>query len=166
MKRHPARFYGIIAGVATIGYYLLFYAIAPRLFFHLGVYWSSFLIPLVAMVWAGRKERQGQEVYPWQIALRTPFAVYAYAALLYYLFYFLFFNYGDPQLADMQADVLLENLEKSRAYLGDREVESLRREIESAPPGLTPGAALLSFARSLLGGFLLSLLIAFALRKE
>ncbi|MFZ4561012.1 MAG: DUF4199 domain-containing protein, partial [Saprospiraceae bacterium] len=120
----------------------------------------------VAMVWAGREERQGQEVYPWQVALRTPFAVYAYAALLYHLFYFLFFNYGDPNLADIQADVLLENLEKSRAYLGDRQAESLRREIESAPAGLTPGAALLSFARSLLGGFLLSLLIAFALRKE
>ncbi len=166
MKKHTAWFYGIIAGVATIGYYLLFYALEPRLFFHLGVYWSSFLIPLAAMVWAGRQERQGREDYPWQIALRTPFAVYAYAALLYHLFYFLFFNYGDPNLVDIQADVLLENLEKSWAYLGDRQAESLRREIESAPAGLTPGAALLAFARSLLGGFLLSLFIAFVLRKE
>lgn len=167
MDSDKSRLYGILAGIATVCYTLLFYFIQPRFIFHLGIYWSSLIIPVVAMVAAGWKARQATTgEYPWQLALRSAFVVYAISALMYHLFYFVLFNFAAPELAQIQQEVLLENLEKTRDLIGARNADTLQRELESSVPTLPPGTALLAFARSLLGGFLLALLTAFALRKE
>lgn len=167
MDRKTTLIYGTIAGVATIGYYLLFYALDKPLFFHLGVYWSSLLIFIGLMLAAALRERKGiQGEYPWQQALRTMFGVFVVATALFQLFYYLFFNFGDAGLAAVQQEVLLENLERYKDRFGASATERLESATEISQLKYGIGTAFQSFARSVIGGFLLSLLLAFLVRKE
>lgn len=167
MNRRPAFLFGLLAGIATIGYYLVFYAIDKRLFFHLGVYWSSLLIFIGLMLAAVLQERrQAPGEYTWQQALRVSFAVFVVATAVFQLFYYLFFNFGDPNLVVVQQEVLLENLERYGAQLGEGNAEKLERGLTAKNLRYGPGAALQTFARSAIGGFILSLAMAFITRKE
>lgn len=168
MNKQKTLVYGLIAGSATIGYFLLFYFIQPRLFFSLGVQWASLLIFIGCMVLAVRNGRRlaGEGQYPWQLGLRAAFAVYVLAAVMYHLFYYLLYNYGGPELAAIQEDVVMENLSKYQNVVGEQNAEHLRRDIQQAGIALTPGAALMALARSIIGGFVLSLIIGYLMRKE
>ncbi|MBK8877260.1 MAG: DUF4199 domain-containing protein [Haliscomenobacter sp.] len=168
MNRQKTLVYGLIAGSATIGYFLLFYFIQPRLFFHLSVQWASLLIFIGFMVLAVRSGRRlaGEGQYPWQPGLRAAFTVYVLAAVSYHLFYFLLYNYGAPELASIQEEVLMENLDRYKAVVGERNAENLRRDIRQSGIALTPGTALMALARSIIGGFVLSLVIGYLMRKE
>lgn len=167
MESRQVRWAGVLAGVATLGYYLLFYTLNPRLIFQLGIFWFSMLFPLLAMgyvSWKLRKNTAGE--VSWKILLRNAFQVYVLSAIAYHVFYFILFNYIDSDLARIQQEVLMENLQHNRQLLGERNAEALQREMEAGLPTLSAGTAIFSFARSLIGGFMLSLLFAFAFRKE
>lgn len=168
MNRQKTLVYGLIAGSATIGYFLLFYFIQPRLFFNLSVQWASLLIFIGFMVLAVRSGRRlaGEEQYPWQLGLRAAFTVYVLAAVMYHLFYFLLYNYGAPELASIQEEVLMENLARYKDVVGERNAENLQRDIRQTGIALTPGTALMALARSIIGGFVLSLIIGYLMRKE
>ena len=60
----------------------------------------------------------------------------------------------------------MENLSKYQNVVGERNAEHLRRDIQQAGIALTPGAALMALARSIIGGFVLSLIIGYLMRKE
>lgn len=167
MESNQVRWAGIFAGIATIGYYLVFYAINPRLIFQLGVFWFSMIFPLAAMGYIAWKQRSHAEgPVALNALLRNVFQVYVLSALFYHVLYFILFNFADTGLAQIQQDVLLENLENNRKLLGERNADALQRDMESGLPTLSLGTALFSFARSLIAGFILSLLFAFAFRKE
>ena len=168
MNRQKTLVYGLIAGSATIGYFLLFYFIQPRLFFSLSVQWASLLIFIGFMVLAVRNGRRlaGEGQYPWQLGLRAAFTVYVLAAMMYHLFYFLLYNYGAPELASIQEEVLMENLTRYKDVVGERNAENLQRDIRQTGIALTPGTALMALARSIIGGFVLSLIIGYLMRKE
>ncbi len=168
MNKQTNLVYGLIAGSATIGYFLLFYFIQPRLFFDLKVQWASLLIFVGFMslaVGSGRR-KAGEGPYPWQLGLRTAFVVYVLAAAMYHLFYFLLYNYIAPELASIQEAVLMENLARYKDVVGERNAENLERDIRQTGIALTPGTALMALARSIIGGFVLSLVIGYLMRKE
>lgn len=159
--------FGIAAGIICVGWYLGFYFLEKKLFFHLGVYWGSWLPFAAAMLLAALRERkQTDGEYPWQQALRACFSVFVIGSAIFQIFYYLFFNFGDPGLAALQQEVILENLERYQDQLGPAASEQLGRGAKAGQLEYGTGTALLSFARSAIGGFLVSLAMAFLVKKE
>ncbi len=159
--------FGIAAGTISVGWYLAFYFRDPKLFFHLGVYWGSWLPFAACMLLAALRERNhAGETYSWQQALRASFTVFVTGAAIFQVFYYLFFHYGDPSLAAIQQEVIQENLERYREQLGSAASEQLGRGTNAAGLKYGIGTALLTFARSTIGGFLVSLAMAFLVKKE
>jgi hypothetical protein len=76
------------------------------------------------------------------------------------------FNFADPSLVQIQQEVIRESLEYYRANLGDRVVGQLEQGAAADRLKYGLGTAVQSFARSAIGGFIVSLALAFALKKE
>lgn len=156
---------GIFAGVGTVAYLLLFYFISPRLMLSSGIIWSTLIIYLVFMYRATVQVRDRVASFPIQLALRPPFIVYVVASLIYYGFYYLLFNVFDPGLLDIQYELMLENAQRLADLVGadqfKDEVEALSREDLQ----VTLKVVALDAARSIIGGFILSLILGGLLRK-
>jgi len=60
MSRKISLIYGIIAGVATIGYYLLLYFSNKQGFFNLYAWWAGLIPMLIFMVLGTLRLRKGQ----------------------------------------------------------------------------------------------------------
>jgi len=159
--------YGAFAGLVTIAYFLLFYAISPRLMLSSWVNWGSLLIYIGFMAMACHQERAelGRE-YDLKQALRTAFTVYVLASVLYYAFNYLMFNFFDPVLVEIQRELVLENLERMSGVLGEDNVEQMQQQYEKESFELTLSNILLSFAWSLIGGFIISLALAAVMRRR
>jgi hypothetical protein len=165
--RKSRLFFGIAAGIICVGWYLGFYFLEKKLFFHLGVYWGSWLPFAAAMLFAALRERsQAEGEYSWQQALRACFSVFVVGAAIFQVFYFVFFNYGDPGLATLQQEVIRENLARYQEQLGPSVSEQLGKGANVAELEYGVRTALLTFARSTIGGFLVSLAMAFLAKKE
>lgn len=159
--------FGAAAGLCCVVYYLLFYFIEKKLFFHPGVYWSSWLPFLGVMAFATLRERKKIEgEYSWRQALQVCFTVFVVGSAIFHCFYYLFFNFGDPALAAIQQEVIRESLERYRDNLGNAAVGQLEKGATAEVLKYGLGTALQSFARSAIGGFIVSLVLAFALKKE
>lgn len=159
MQKNQAIRYGIGAGIATIGFYLLFYFIDKRLMFNPGIYWGSLALPLVAMVLACRQQArvQGGRL-SWKEGIQIAFVVYVVAMAIYYLFYYVLFAYLDPGLVSVQAEVMQAGMERAKAILGERQAGAWE-ELDPEDLRVTPAKSFFAFSQSLIGGFLLSLLV-------
>jgi len=101
-----------------------------------------------AMKWTFRQE----EEVDFKKVLRSGFVVYLIANLLYYLFYY-FIHRQDPQLAELQKELMREWL--PRITPRDK-LQKAMETLEAADFSVTPGAAFFSYMRSAIGGFLLA----------
>lgn len=140
--KHPNRIglrYGILAGVGVIAYFLLFYAISKPLMLHFGVWWSSLIIYMVAMLLAIRKI-QSTDL---RQNIQAGFTTFLAANLLFYLFYYLLFTKLDPQLVDLQKSLLLENSQTGQ-------------ELAKQDLSVTAKGTLFAYLRSLIGGFIMA----------
>lgn len=159
--------YGLIAGIGTVAYLLLFYFISPRLMLSSWVMWGSMIIFIAAMVVACLQERaQMDRRYTFRSALRSAFLVYVIASAIYYLFYFLLFNVIDPDLVELQRALILENLEHYGNVLGEDNVEEMIRRYQEEDLQVTFGNTVLDFAWGLIGGFIISLVVAGAIHNS
>jgi len=151
--------YGLIAGVATSGYYLLFYLINKSMMLQPAIYWSS-LIPLLTCMYLGsRAYGQSQSGdYGLTQALKTSFTIYTLgAALLYLLIYYLLYQIADPSLLEMEQDIALQRLEANKGNFSDQQYDRLRESLENT----SSRNLLLNLGQSLVGGFIFSLIIAY-----
>ena len=158
--------YGLLAGVSTIAYLLLFYFISPRLMLNGFIIWSTLIIFLAFMYRAAVEVRKNQESFPFQLALRPPFTVYVLATLIYNLFYFLMFNVFDPGLLEVQYELVQENARLFAGVSGRPEMEEQIASLSLDDIRVTLKSVVFACARSILGGFILSLMMAAFLRKE
>ncbi|MFK8103862.1 MAG: DUF4199 domain-containing protein, partial [Saprospiraceae bacterium] len=93
-----AQKYGVLAGILTILYMLIFYFWGKRML-NPEVFASSLLIYAGAMLMGGLKLRsQNGGVLSFQEGLRNSFVIFLVANVLYYIFYYFIFKY-DPELA-------------------------------------------------------------------
>lgn len=129
----------MLAGVGVIAYFLLFYAFGRSLMLHFGVWWSSLIIYMVAMMLAIRKTRSTDL----RQNIQAGFTTFLAANLLFYLFYYLLFTKLDPQLVDLQKSLLLESSKEGQA-LADQDLS------------VTAKGTLFAFLRSLIGGFIMA----------
>lgn len=161
--------YGLMAGSALVIYFMVFYYVEPKLMLGLGVYYSSSIFTIVAMILAGiqvRKSNEGQLKY--RDALRVVFGVWVIASAFYWFFYWYMFNLH-PDLIDIQREMALEGLERMKettSQLSGSKYEMAKRQIleEDMSVGLKEAAQ--GWVFSIIFGFLLSLLVALFVRRE
>lgn len=160
MTKNTAVNYGILAGVGVVAYFLLFYFINQRLMLSPAVNWGSVAIFILFMVAACRREGELRETFSFKEALRTAFLVYVIAALIYYVFYYVMFGLIDTELLVLEREANIEFSQKLAQLLnlGDisQEIETFRQE----DLRISFFALTLGFARSIIGGFIISLIIA------
>ena len=96
--------YGIIAGIAVIGYVLLFYFMDNTWALGASVRFSSLLIYALFM-YLGIKDTNTTD---FKVLLRGAFAIFLIANALYYVFDFVLFNYIDPSLIDIEKEMAIE----------------------------------------------------------
>lgn len=153
--------FGLLAGVGTIAYFLLFYFAAKEIMLGPVVYYSSMIISLVCMYLAVNKEKELQEGrFTYRNALKPGFQVFVIASALYYIFYYLI-NQWDSSLIELQREMMKVWLEK--VTMKDQLAKALR-ELEIADLTVTPKRSLLGWARGAVGGFILAVALAFYMR--
>ncbi len=149
--------YGTIAGITTIGWFLLFYLTDKVRMLSPVVYYASFGIFLWAMYRAvGQQIRKAEAVPDFRELLRTGFVVYLLANLFYYGFYYVV-NHWDPGLAEMQKDMMREWL--PRITPKDK-LQAALKALEESDFSVAPRDAFFSYMRSAIGGFLLAAAVA------
>lgn len=148
MKHRQGIINGIIAGVLTVGYFLLFYFIDRAFLLNPWVWWGSLVIFLIFMF---RVVRQIDST-TFRLNLQSAFLVFVIANAIFYLFYYLLFSVFDPGLVDLQREMLADN---ALWEGGNTEIDL----------SVTIGRVIFSFAYSLIGGFILALLVSAVSRK-
>lgn len=150
--------YGIIAGVSSIFYMLLFYFIDKRMMLGMGVYWSSLLIYLGLMYKACTDIRQDNGGFiTFQDALRTAFTTFLIANVFFFTFYYVLFNFVEPGLIEIQKEMAIEVYNE---VLGEQDAAKMQQSMEKEGFDMTVANTAMGFAKGAIGGFLLSLIIA------
>jgi hypothetical protein len=158
---------GFIAGAALTLVLFLLYMASPRLMLHPVVMWGTLLFYGAGMVMACRGDRRSAAgPFPFRQALKSAFLAFIATNVVYYAFYFVLVNYHDPGLLETQREVLIENTRRMAVWLRQDISEETIEELREQDMRFTPGVAMLSFAGSLIRGFLLACLIALLMRRE
>ncbi len=164
----PVR-YGLFAGLATLALMVIAYFLDRRLMLSPGVVWGSMLFYLYFMVRAVREAARawtGEERVPLQVLLRPAFNVYLVATVLYYAFYYLMFNVFDTGLVEVQREMVMEQLDQTSGLFGQERVQEMKKALEADGLQVTPLRVALNLGQSLIGGFILSLIVAGIMRSR
>ena len=148
MKHKQILKFGLIAGSGTVAYFLLFYLINPRLMLHPAIWWASLLI----YIWGMVKVLQATgaefgENWSVLVAVRFPFGVFVLANLLFYIFYYLLFAIIDPELVNLQKELLTAN-------------ENFADQLKDQDLSLTLSGTFFNYIYSLIGGFIIALVVS------
>jgi len=170
--------YGVITGVICVGLYLLTYSLSTFAYFGPGVYLVTWVIYLVAMWKASvdtlRAYKSAYEIrevgYSFTQALQAPFIVFLIAQTFYYLQYWAMFNIIDPSMVDLAKEYAMTTMDKSMemfsSFLDDATVDQIIDAIETQDYGVSFSSAFFNWARSLIGGFIISAIYALIYRKQ
>ena len=155
---------GLISGLLTVGLYLSVYLIDKDGLLSLWLYWGSLTVVVVFMAMTARREvRDASRELLWKDLIRSPFLVFVVCNCIFWVFYYLLFTF-DAQLPDIAMNRQQEALEEMRQWMGDQmtadDYKRSRKEIETAQGLFSLGDLAFSYAKGLLGGFLLSLSLA------
>ncbi|TXB62824.1 DUF4199 domain-containing protein [Phaeodactylibacter luteus] len=155
--------YGLIAGLAVVAIYFVAYLINKEWVFNSFLHWATVGLYVAAAWKAVEDERQAQEGGKLDLkeGIRAGFAVLVVSSLLYYVYYFVLHGLADPGLADVQAEVMREVLEARKAMLSEEQYEAFSASLNEESLRVTLPNTLLTYARSLIGYFLLALALAF-----
>jgi hypothetical protein len=160
---NPINKYGLIAGGSTVLAFLLVYFINKAWMVNYLLYYGTLLIYLLAMVMAVRSQRTLQgDALTFREGLRVAFAVFVIANALFYVFYYLIHQI-DPSLAVMQKEAMREMLPK---VMPKDELARALEELEKTDMRETLSTVFMGFARGAMGGFILSLIIAYIYKTE
>ncbi len=149
-----------------IGLYLLLYLINKPLILQPAVNFGALIILVVGMVTACRTERGERKAYPFQEALKTAFIVAVVGNALYYFFYLVLFKYIDPGLNDLLREQYIRFLERFRPFFGEEQSEEMIQAAEDMPFETTLSGTFFTYAQSLIGGFILALIVATILKRK
>lgn len=137
--------WGIIAGGIVVALFAGIYFLNRPLVLSRGLWLGSGLIYALAM-WQAQKTVEGSELKEF---IQPGFLVFVVANALFYLYYYFLFAVFDPELVDLQAELLRES----------------GQDPKSAPE-LTIGSTFFAYAQSLIFGFALAAGIGFVLSRR
>lgn len=161
LKQNRGIKYGLIAGGVTVAIYLLFYVIDKELIFNSFLNWASVGLYLAVAWKAVDDERQaiGAKI-EFQQALKVGFTVFVVANLVYYLYYYLLHGLVDPELEEVQRSVMRSTLEARRSMISEEQYEAFKDSLDGDSLKVGWQNTLLTYARSLIGYFIIALGIA------
>ncbi len=147
---HHIRLTGIYTGLAIIAYLLVFYIIDRSLLVNPFVYWGTLLVAVIGMASAVKKRRtaQGERIEKNE-ALKVAYLVYVIAMAFFYVFYFAMLRYIDPSLTELQKAIM----------------EQAGKDTSQIDFTMTLGKAVSGYIISLIGGFLISWLMATIMKR-
>lgn len=148
MKHRQGIINGLTAGILTLGLFLLSYFVDRALILNPWVWWGSLVIYLIFMF----RAVQQVDSTAFRRSVQAAFLVFVIANAIFYLFYYLLFSVFDPGLVDLQREMLADN----PLWQDDNTEVDL---------SVTIGRTVFSFAYSLIGGFLLALIVSGVARK-
>lgn len=159
---------GVIAGALTIALYSIVYLIDKSQVFSLLLYWGTVPVTVFFMYRAAVYEvgYAAGSLY-WRELIRAPFGVFVVSGLMFWIFYYLLFTF-DSEMAALSMARQLKALDVMQEYSGgqltEAQIVEARREIESSEGRFSLTNLAFSFAKGILGGFLIALIIAIATR--
>ena len=146
--------YGIFAGVGTIAYYLLFFMSNKTLIFTPVVIWSAMLISILCMYLCGKKMSNADAKF--QDILRSVFLVWVISELMFYVWYYRFYN-ADVSMAAIQSKVMIDAYQNLLTETQDMAQAQMLRasitDLQQNPLTFTFKEAFIGLGRGLVGGF-------------
>lgn len=159
--------YGVFAGIGTIAYYFLFLFSNKELIFTPAVIWSSMLISIVCMYLCGKKILTKDISF--QNILQAVFLVWVVAELMFYVWYYRFYN-ADLSIAAIQSKVMIDAYQNLLASTQDMSQAQLLRasisDLQQNPLTFTFKEAFIGLGRGLVGGFGIAYAITYFLDKK
>ena len=149
---------GIIAGIAVIGYVLLFYYMDRKLALSASVRFSSLLVCALFMYLTIKDVREPD----FKVLLRGAFAVFLIANALYYVFDYVLFNIIDKSLMDMEKEMAIEMYRPSTPI---NELYDMEQGIRNAQAHNFSSNAM-QFARWTILGFGVALLVSYLVKRN
>ncbi len=149
---------GIIAGIAVVGYVLLFYYMDKASALGASVRFSSLLIYVLFMYLAIKNV----DSTDFKVLLRGAFGVFLIANACYYVYDFVLFNYIDPSLIDIEKDMAIELYRPNTPI---NELYDMEQGIRNAVAH-NFSSNLLQFARWSIIGFGLALLVSYLVKRN
>jgi hypothetical protein len=155
---------GLLSGLLTCFYFLVFYFIDKPLFFQTLIFWGSFLVlfSFYGLTVLNHRNRP----FPFITALRSFFLIFFFNSALYYIFYFILNHIVDPNLVDIQYQVIRDGLESNAMLSETAQQAAWNISKEELIKNLRANALFFSFMQGLPAGFLLSLVLAYFFKKE
>jgi hypothetical protein len=162
--------YGLTAGLGAILALLCFYYIDKTFIFKPSYFYST-LIPVIAAMWLAGSSLQQKLKLEFPTLLKETFLVFIISDILFYLFYYLLFNYFDTTLLAIEQQQVLQDYSALKTQTSDMEqIQALNQMIEQIEknglPPMTFGSVLIQLGRGVIGGFGLSYLVAYLLHKR
>lgn len=159
--------YGLIGGMAAIALGLLYYLLNVRGFISYGA-WFSYLALAATMVMAAKAQRAEQDGYlEFREGLKTTFLVWVIGSALLSFFHYALYNFIDPELADVQREVVTETLEKFMASADDATVDMINQAMEEGGFGLDLKKTLMGYLVGLIfPGFIIALIVSLVLQRK
>ncbi len=150
---------GIIAGIAVVGYVLLFYYMDRTSAFSPVIRFSSWLICSFFMFLTIKDIKNAD----FKVLLRGAFAVFLIANAIYYVYDFVLYNYVDKTLVDIEKNAAIEWLLPSTPIT---EQYDLKQRILNYD-GHNFSSNIYQWARwSIIFGFGLSLLVSYLVKRR
>lgn len=159
--------YGAFMGLALVLVNLLFYLISVNTFFqYAGL--VGFVVYIGFMVKAGLDQRTEIGGYmTFGEAFTVTFQTFLIGSLIYWLFYYVLFNFIDPSLVEEQKRLAMEAIERFSGMFGEEAYDAMMEQMENQDFGAGIGQVLTSFLTSLVfPGAIFALLIALFIKKK
>ena len=153
--------FGLYAGGSVVLLFLAVYLINTEWFFNLFLFWASVGIYL-AFGWKlleDERQAAGGKL-AFQEGLRTVFLMFVVANLVYYIFHFALYNLVDRDLIQLQREVMSQTLEQWKESMPQEAYEKRKESISGDGMVVTLSSTALQYVWSLVGYFVLSLIMA------
>lgn len=162
---NPAVKWGLYYGIASIALFLIFYLVNPSLVFSV-----NGIIGLVLMilfpVLACREERTNLGGFAsFGDMFKVGFITLLVGAILGTVFSYVFMNFIDPGMIDLQREIATKQIESISGFMGEEATEKAIEDIENSNP-VSLGKSAMGFGVILVMAAIISAIIGAIMKKK
>ncbi len=167
MKYRNAIVYGVLSGLAIIFYHLGFYFGNKEIIIGSWFFFSIYLLHVPFMVATGLKERSlNNGLIDFKTALREVFLTFLVGMFFYYAIYYALFNF-DSEIIALQKQASMQGMEwqLEKGFIDEEQFDALKAAWETDNHNVTIWGVITGIPFRIIGGFLLSLLVASIVKR-
>ena len=151
--------YGGLTGAVISFYWVLIALVAPSYLFNSWTGWMPVLITLIGMLIFDKKVVSDLTFGDFKAITSLGFKFYLMAMGLYYLVDFALYQGIIDDLGQMRLDISLERISANESILGQENASAMRENLINEGTEYTFSSLLFNFARSLIGGFVMAIIV-------